>query len=521
MFSRRLAPQCWFAALFLLASSGSAQQPAPAAEAPEPEAPQTVTEANFGVQAADAEELVSTIGRELESQEVSEEVGAALDKVDVQADELIERTASLDQRRMMNSEVNALDSELGLLDARTNRYIERAAARAKKLAALSVQADSSIDLWTDAVRAARDPSVPKEVRARSVRILRELRTARDQIEKEQGKLLALQSRGLDVLDEVDQARRIVKTAQSEAAKNVFERQNPPLWEKQAAPPTDGEDATEDGYGIGFSWPTVTTYLRQSRVAIAAQLLLVMLLGFLFGRLRKALDERVEKRQQAGPIPWEDRAMEALRHPWFAALLVGLVTVRWFHPNRMADLILLSWIVAIPVWLVVVKDLVPRPVQRPLVGLALLGTLHIVLTVTSGHPTMERLLLLLELALAAAGAGWITRFMRSADVPKRIRNGLWFSTTLLWARVMVAASIVGFVATILGYRYLGEEAALVATIGTIAATYFMALARILEAWVSTAIHIGRLDGLRMIRANRELVSKFLTRVIRIVTIFWFV
>ena len=98
MLSRCLAPQCWFAALFLLASSGRAQQPAPAAEAPEPEAPQAVTEANFGVQAAAAEELVSTIGRELEFQEVSEEVGEALDKVDVQADELMERTASLDQQ---------------------------------------------------------------------------------------------------------------------------------------------------------------------------------------------------------------------------------------------------------------------------------------------------------------------------------------------------------------------------------------------------------------------------------------
>lgn len=521
MLSRCLAPQCWFAALVLLASSGSAQQPAPAAEAPKPEAPEAITEANFGVQAADAEELVSTIGRELEFQEVAEEVGEALDKVDVQADELLERTTSLDQRRMMNSEVNALDSELGLLDARTNRYIERAAARAKKLTALNVQADASIDLWTDAVRAARDPSVPKEVRARSVRILRELRTARDQIEKEQVNLLSLQSRGLDVLDEVDQARRIVKTAQSEAAKNVFERQDPNLWEKRLASPTDGEDATEDSYEIGLSWPAVTTYLRQSRIAIVTQLLLVMLLGFVFGRLREVLEERVEKRQQAGPIPWEDRAMEAFRHPWLAALIVGLASVRWFHPNRMADLIVVSWLVSIPVWFVVFKDLAPRPFQRPLVGLALLGTLHIVLTVTSGHPHIERLLLLVELALAAAGAGWMTRFLRSADVPKRIRNGIWFSATVLWVRVMVAVSIVGFAATIFGYRYLGQEAALVVTIGTIAATYFVTLARILEAWVVTAIHIGRLDGLRMIRANRDLVSKVLTRVIQVVAVFWFV
>ena len=517
----RIATRCSFPVFVLLASTASAQQPAPAPapEAPPAEEPQAVTEANFGVQAAKAEELVSTIGRELESQAVPEEVSEALDNAERQATELLERTETLGERRMMNSEINALDSELDLLEARANRYIERAAARARRLTALRVSADGSIELWSDAVRAARDPAVPNAVRTRAVRILKDLRKARKQIEQEQGNLLALQSRGLDVLDKVDQAHRIVVAAQSVAARNVFEAQDSPLW--QRATPKDGDHEAKKSYQVTFSWHGVTTYLRRSRAAFIVQILLVIVIGLVFGRMREALQERIDKRHQDGPIPWEDRAMEALRHPWLAAILIGLASSRWLHPNRVADLIVVSWVVTIPVLFIVFRGLAPPSFQRPLAGLALLATLHIVLTLTSGNPNLNRLLLLLELAIAAAGAGWTTRFLRDVDIPKRVRKGPLFSFTVFWVRAVVVVSIGGFVATALGYRYLGQEAALVATIGSLGATYFITLARILEAWMVTAIHIGRLDGLRMIRTNRDLVSNVLTQVIRLLTFLWFV
>jgi len=138
----------------------------------------------------------------------------------------------------------------------------------------------------------------------------------------------------------------------------------------------------------------------------------------------------------------------------------------------------------------------------------------VVTMVSGHPGVERALLLLELVLVSAGAGWLIRFLRNVDVPKRVRQGLWFSLASLWTKLALLISIFGVGATLFGYTYFAEEAAGVAIIGTIAATVWMALARIVEAIVLSAVYAGRLDGFRMIRANRDVSAKMLTRVIRL-------
>jgi hypothetical protein len=66
------------------------------------------------------------------------------------------------------------------------------------------------------------------------------------------------------------------------------------------------------------------------------------------------------------------------------------------------------------------------------------------------------------ALDVAGSGWVVRCLMSAA---------------------------GIVAAALGYTYLAEENAMVAAVGSIAATAWIALARILEAPLVTGVHVG--------------------------------
>ena len=77
--------------------------------------------------------------------------------------------------------------------------------------------------------------------------------------------------------------------------------------------------------------------------------------------------RIDKRQQTGggEILWEDRAMEALRRPWAAALLLGIASARFFDLGRMAELIFLIWVVTLPLWFVVFKEMVPAVFHRAL------------------------------------------------------------------------------------------------------------------------------------------------------------
>lgn len=496
-------------------SSAVAQEsPAPAPQSPASveEQPEDVAIGNFAVQANAVEDRLARIDSLLAATGLAADVTETLEEIEAETKALSERLSNLGSRRMMASEINALDTELELLDARTKRQIQRISARAAQLEKLSIENEKDIEVWTSAAQSAKHRSIPAAVRERTALILQGLREARRRLDAKMGVALKLQSHALEVRDAIQAAAQVVNAAQRQQAADVFQRQEPPIWQKRAE--IDEHDQSLDSYDVSFSWPASSRHFRTVGGAAAFQLLLVLCLGWLFSRIRNGLLHRIQSREQPSNIPWEQRALEALRHPWAAAFLVGLGSIRMFYPDRVADLIILAWVVALPVWFLVVKDLIPSALTRPLLGVGALATLHIVVTLVSGHPIVERSLLVVELTMAVACAGWILRVLQRLELPKRIAEGLWWSLAKAWTRLALLAAIAGTCATILGYTRLGEEAALVVTIGSIGATVWMALARIFEATFATAIHGGRFDGLRMIRANRDLSSKMAARVIRV-------
>jgi potassium efflux system protein len=492
--------------------SASAEAPPPAPDAPAPEEePQEVTGADFAVEASAVEERLSQIRTEMSLIDVLGEVTEALDEVDAAGAELLENFASLETRRMMSSELNNLRAQLEIVDARMDRQIGKLSDYGNELEALSTQNDEDIELWTKGLKRARRRSGPPEVIDRTASILQGLREGRKELQTKLAEALALQSRALDVRDRIHGAEEKVQIAQREAVDSVFEPQQSPLW--KAGDPL-GEEAKLEGYDLQFSWPAVKDYLLRERALLIFQILLMLAFGLLFTRVRATVTDRINRRPQDGGITWEDRASEALRYPWAAALLVSIALARFFHPDRTVEMIVLTWVVALPLWFVVYKEMVPASFRNVLIGLGALGTLYLVVAVASGHPEIERMLLLVELLLAGAGAAWLIRFLRHVDVPKRVREGFWFSVTSLWARLALAVCLVGVGAAVLGYTYLSEEAARFVVLGTIASTAYMALARIAEAVIMTGLYAGRLDAFRMVRANREVTAKMLSRVTRL-------
>ncbi len=503
-------------ALMLLAGStvprlARAQTPAPQPAAAAPEEPKEITIADFAIEASAVEERLAQIRNEIAVVDVAAEVNRALDEIEAEGAELQAYFGELEARRMMSSEINTMSTQLEILDARAERQIDKLSVYAGDLDKLKKQNEEDLELWTKALRSARRASVPKSVSARAGSILQGLREGEKELVERISETLELQNRTLDVRHSVRLAEQRITAALRAQADSVFKRQDSPLWKSDDTPIAD---AAPEGYDIRFSWPGVESTLRAENGAWLLVLFLVLGFALIFRHTRGVLAERISARHQDGAIPWEDGAAEALRHPWAGALLVGIVSARFILPDRVVELIVLTWLVAIPIWFVVYREMVPASFRNALVGLALLGTLHIVVALVSGHPGVERAMLLIELLLGAAGAAWLIHFLRTVDVPKRFREGFWFSLTSLWARGALFVCVMGAGASVLGYSHFATEAALLATVGSIAATACMAVARIVEALVSTAAHVGRLDAFRMVRANRGLTANMLSRVVRI-------
>ena len=520
-FMTHLRAPCFALLISLIAVSSSAQEAAPQEPAP-PEEPKEITGADFAVEAKAVEDRLARIRSEVTAIDVVEDVQEALAEIVEDAEEVQEQFRSLGTRRMMSSELNAMRGQLELLDARTDRQVGRLSTYGTKLEKLTSQNEDDIDVWTRALESARGARVPEEVRDRTTSILKGLRDGQKLLRRKLNEALALQTRTLEVRDAIDLADRALARAQRNKVEATFQRQDPPLWKAPPFGDADEELADREGYELEVSWPSVTRYVQEEIAAVLSQLFLVLTFGWLFVRMRASLTERREKQSEQGGTSWEDRAIQAVTHPWAAALLVSFGSMRFLYADRVVDLVVITWVVMLPLWFIVFKEMVPRAFQKSLIGLGLLGTLHILVTLVSGRAILERAFLLLELVLALAGAVWLARFFRAVEVEKRVRQGLWFTLSDSWTRVGGLIAAVGIVAAVLGYTYFAEEAALVVVLGSIGATAWMAIARIVEAVVASAIYARKLDGFRMVRANRDTTAKMLTRAVRLaaaVVFFW--
>jgi hypothetical protein len=104
--------------------------------------------------------------------DVSQGVNKALDEIEAQGAELQSQFDALQTRRMMSSELNSLNAQLELLDARTKRQVDKLSVYAGDLEALATRNAADIEVWTRALRAARGAHVPKSARNRTASILK-------------------------------------------------------------------------------------------------------------------------------------------------------------------------------------------------------------------------------------------------------------------------------------------------------------------------------------------------------------
>jgi small-conductance mechanosensitive channel len=498
--------------------SVGAQEPQTKPEAPPSSAPKEINSTDFAVEADAVQERLDRIRAQISVIDVVDQVRSELDSILTEGVALLDELTKPGSHRVMSSELNSLSFRLEALDDRCEAQIAKLTGYGDELEKLATQNDEDIKVWTQALQQAQRASMAKAAQDRTASILQGLHEGHQELQKKLEQVLGIQAQALDVRDRIRFAKQKVEVAQDAQVQSIYERQQPPLWQfnaelDHAAGPT--------GYYFHFSWQGFKHYLQESRELLILVLLLVVALGSLFSRMRALATARRAKHKETAAMAWEDRAIESLLHPWATALLLGLASMRYVEPERGIEMILVVWSAALPLWFLIYREMVPTGFQRALVGLVVLGVLHVVLVLVSNDPRVERVVLLSESSLVIAGSIWLVRSLRVAELPKGVRDGLWFFVTISWARLCVLLSAVALVAGVWGFTNLAFEAVGVAVMGTIGATAWIALARIAESVVSIAIYEGRLNTSRMIRVNRDLAAKTLRRLIRFAAALLFV
>jgi small-conductance mechanosensitive channel len=456
--------------------------------------------------ASQAEALEATL-RAIEEERPPDEgpqVEAQIQSIEERRASAAERLEGLLARRHAPGELEALAASWAKLDRELGDLQSKVGGRADGLDARVAEIAELTDLWKRTRTEVRRGGAPDAVLLQIRHSLDALAAAKQQLGGRLDAVLELQNRVREVRGTLRPALERVEAAKTELATSLFVRQDEPVWgaipelaEIRAAPEKVRASLVEILAELG-------SYAGRRLDRIVEQVLLFLLLGWSFSRVRA----RRARRHPQGEAP----AFDALRHPWAAAFLVAVLMSPFLQPTRVRGFQLVVLPFGLAAWFRVLAGMLSPALRGPLLGLALLAVLEVFQGIVSEVRLLDRILLVVELSAALAAVVWLRRPERLQHVVREER-GRWLQTLGGWLRIVGVALAVGLAAALLGYTSLADRIGVLVIWGSMVGTAWVALIRIVEVVAENLVEEGRLDRLRMIRADRSAFLRLLSRVLR--------
>jgi small-conductance mechanosensitive channel len=528
-----MSPVCWRSparAILLVLSLGLPfAAPAGAARAQEADAPAAEADqepafipvGNVAPRAEALEERLREIEAELQAAEVERRVEEELAEVKAEAARAQSRLDATLARAARPSELEAVGASWDDLVGRLELQEDELANRLGRLDEWLVEIRTKTELWRRTRDRARAASLPATVVQQVVQALKALIAAEDGIEAARNAALELQTRVAEQMRALEPSLERLEVARDKLAASLFVRQSEPLWRWR---PVGGDLRSELGSvarGFAATGAELVDYAARHLDRCVAQLLLMLGLAWLFGRVRSELTRDAPRGSLEADPETGGSPVDALRHPWAAALLAGLFTTRLFHPDRVLGATLLTALLTLPVWLWVLRGMLPRAMQRPLVALAALALAEAVRIGLGPVSLMGRWLLAVELAAGLAAVLWLRRPSRVGQIPAFLGHSPWLRVLDAWLRLAIAGFAIGLLAVFLGYANLAARLSELLIWGSVIGASLLAIARMAQAIVQNVVEAGRLDSLRMIRSHRQRFLAMTRSGLRALAAFWWV
>ena len=359
--------------------------------------------------------------------------------------------------------------------------------------------DRQTGIWQETRMAVREAAVPGSVRSEIVTILGTLSRARNLVAQVRGEALELQRRLIDQRTGVQSARERIDEARLRMYANLFTAQQEPLWRVQIDAPGQQRDVDALSRSFAGMSADLVGYTSRHRDRVILHLLAIVGLLWIVHRARSALEIEAAR----GPVeePGQGMSSEALAHPTASALLVGLGLgpVFYLPLDPPLSMRLAGSLLFLPAALVVMRGMLPRPLRSPANLLIAAAVVDVARTSHSEIELMNRLLLMVQLALGLVAIWRVheperLRLLRPFFA-RRETPGLAYA----WLRLAILGMAVGLIATPLGYANLADLSVVLLR-GSYFALIIVAVTRVLGAIVAGLVEAGDFDRSLMIRNN---------------------
>jgi small-conductance mechanosensitive channel len=405
-------------------------------------------------------------------------------------------------RRHGPTELETLAASWQSLDARLSSEEAAIGKRASQLAAWLLEVRDATERWRRTRAAARGAAAPDRVLSLAAEVLRELRTLEGELEASRNAALDLQGRVIEKQRLVAAGLKRVDAMRDQLAASLLVRQDDPLWRAHLTDEDIREELGEARRDLAEIGTQLGEHASRHRERFLLQAFLVLGLAWGLSRARSVLRRHAASSEatEAGSLP-----LEALEHPWAAALLVGTLATPFFHPERVLGLQIAVLLANIPVWVLVLGAMLPAALRTPLVGLAALALTDVVRLVVGGFELLAQGLLLAEFAAGLVGTLWLRRPERLRQLPELLGRSFWLRVLAGWLPLALVGFGAGLIAALLGYSNLAARISLLAIWGSYLGAALVAGVQIVEAIAQSALLARRPDGLRMLRPAAVLVG----------------
>ena len=437
---------------------------------------------------------------------VLEQIGAQLADLQTTAAAAVQRTESLLTGPATSVEIEAQASRCRILDHRFDELEERVRDEADKLDRALAEMAEQTELWRQSRSESHASGAPEAVLRTADLALEHLAAAKTQVNGDLASALQLLQRFEDARRDLRPMLDRLAEAQRAFTSGLWVRQRDPVW--RAIPASDELLALPDEIGsrLFVVWAEFGPQVRDRRDAIVYLTLFFLVLGWLLRRLHAARARL-----------WPERTAEeadALRHPWAAAYLIAMLMTPFLRLSDIRGLRLLFMPVGIAALWLVLSRMVTTALRGPLAGLGLLSLFELFRFVLPELPSMNRLVMGLDLALALAGVIWLRH-------PDRLRQLPWQALTVPWLTLLTPVLSVGLLAALFGYTTLADSLALFSIWGSILGVAWAAFVRIGEAVIEQLVEAEHLAALRMAQTSRAAFVHVLRRILQGIGIFGWV
>lgn len=456
-------------------------------------------------QATEIEDRLEDIDTELSETDIEEQAKDALDNFNK---EIKIMQTSLDNTlasRLDKFKIQELSSNWNIVKKSLATQQEQFKKRSDRLSKGLELVQEKKQIWRLTQKAAKHESAPETVKKRVTEILALLHKLKSTLKSSRNLALDILARISKQQNLVDLAIERIETAEKQMVSNVMHAQDMPLWfsgsdsEKIKLIP-DNIVSRLKGLKTGL-----IKYIEDQYILLLIQTIFTLFLGWFISHRYRLIKEEASI---------GNYGLDALKHPWPAAMLVSLYMTPFIYVDRTLGFIFLTIICSLPLWLYVVGGMLSAALHVSLIIITLLALVEEIRTVFGGFTLLSRWTLILEFVVALVAIRWLLP-KHSQQIPDYLRNSFWFKFMRTWLRYSIPVLGAGIMAVAFGYSELAGKIAFLVIWGPFAGAAFIAIVRIVEAILHSYIDTGQFDFLNMIKINRHPFVTLTRRILRTV------